>query len=350
MLQHRPLSLLTLMVEYLPIVCDGFASMNAPHRVLIVVFPDFQLLDATGPADVFAAVDEHLPIATRHAYQLEAISPGGGLVRSSTGLELATRGLPEPQEAAGSTLLVAGGFGVQAAMQKGDVARWLAQAEPHAARCGSVCTGAFLLAQAGLLDGRPVVTHWRYAELLQRLFPRLLVMHDALFVRDAKFYSSAGVTAGMDLCLSLVEEDHGRELSLRVARGLVMYLRRPGGQRQFSAELLAQQAPPGGQMERLVEWLRERLAQPLDVEDMAAWMAMSSRTLHRHCQAEVGMTPAKLLLQLRLEKASQLLEAGESSLKRVAQHAGFGSEYNLRRAFVQALGVTPGEYRQRFCR
>lgn len=324
--------------------------MKAPHRVFLLVFPDFQLLDATGPADVFAAVDEHLPPASRPAYCLEAISPDGGLARSSTGLELATTALPDPQEVAGCTVLVAGGFGVQAAMQQGDVARWLAQAAPLAARCGSVCTGAFLLAQAGLLDGRPVVTHWRYAELLQRLFPRLQVLQDALFVRDATFYSSAGVTAGMDLCLSLVEDDHGRDLSLRVARGLVMYLRRPGGQRQFSAELLAQQAPQGGQMERLVAWLRERLAHALDVEEMATQMAMSARTLHRHCLAEMGMTPAKLLLQLRLEKASQLLEAGESSLKRVAQHAGFGNEYNLRRAFVQALGVTPGDYRQRFCR
>jgi len=328
----------------------GIAPMHAPHRVLLLVFPDFQLLDATGPAEVFAAVDEHLPSAARPAYRLEAISPGGGLVRSSTGLELATTALPDPQQVVGCTLLVAGGHGVQVAMQKGDVARWLAQAALCSARCGSVCTGAFLLAQAGLLEGRPVVTHWRYAELLQRLFPRLRVMHDALFVRDGSFYSSAGVTAGMDLCLSLVEEDHGRDLSLRVARGLVMYLRRPGGQRQFSAELLAQQAPPGGQMERLVEWLREHLAEAPDVEEMAAQMAMSSRTLHRHCQAEMGVTPAKLLQALRLEKASQLLEAGEPSLKRVAQHAGFGSEYNLRRAFVQALGVTPGEFRQRFCR
>lgn len=324
--------------------------MRAPHTVLLLVFPDFQLLDATGPADVFAAVDEHLPPAKRPAYRLEALSLAGGLVRSSTGLELATRALSEPEQAAGCTVLVAGGFGVQAALQQGDLARWLARAAPHATRCASVCTGAFLLAQAGLLDGRPVVTHWRYAQWLQRLFPRVRVMPDALFVRDAQFYSSAGVTAGMDLCLSLVEEDHGRDVSLQVARGLVMYLRRPGGQRQFSAELLAQQAPPGGQMERLVAWLRERLGQTVDVEEMAAQMAMSSRTLHRHCQAEMGMTPAKLLLQLRLERASQLLEGGEPGLKRVAQQAGFGSEYNLRRAFVQALGVTPGEYRQRFCR
>lgn len=320
------------------------------HRVLLLVFPAFQLLDATGPADVFAAVDEHLSAAGRPAYRLEAISPEGGLVASSSGLSIATQPLPEPQELAGCTLLVAGGYGVQRAMHQGQVASWLAQAGPLAARCASVCTGAFLLAQAGLMTGRKVVTHWRYAELLQRLYPGLEVLHDSLFVHDGAFYSSAGVTAGMDLCLSLVEDDHGRDVSLQVAKGLVMYLRRPGGQRQFSAELLAQQAPTDGVMQPLLSELRTSLACAWDVESMAASLAMSTRTLHRHCQAELGVTPARLLLHLRLESACQLLEAGEASLKRVAQRSGFVNAYNLRQAFARALGVTPGEYRQRFCR
>lgn len=320
------------------------------HRVLLLVFPAFQLLDATGPADVFAAVDEHLSAAGRPAYRLEAISPEGGLVASSSGLSIATQPLPEPQELAGCTLLVAGGYGVQRAMHQGQVASWLAQAGPLAARCASVCTGAFLLAQAGLMTGRKVVTHWRYAELLQRLYPGLEVLHDSLFVHDGAFYSSAGVTAGMDLCLSLVEDDHGRDVSLQVAKGLVMYLRRPGGQRQFSAELLAQQAPTDGVMQPLLSELRTSLARAWDVESMAASLAMSTRTLHRHCQAELGVTPARLLLHLRLESACQLLEAGEASLKRVAQRSGFVNAYNLRQAFARALGVTPGEYRQRFCR
>lgn len=320
------------------------------RRVLLLVFPEFQLLDATGPADVFAAVDEHLPAMARPAYQLQAISLDGGMVASSSGLALATQPLPEPQELADSTLLIAGGHGVQRALQQGHVAAWLGQAGPLAARCASVCTGAFLLAQTGLMSGRKVVTHWRYAELLQRLYPAVAVLHDSLFVRDGGFYSSAGVTAGMDLCLSLVEEDHGREVSLQVAKGLVMYLRRPGGQRQFSTELLAQQAPADGLMQRLLNELRESLATAWDVESMAAWMNLSPRTLHRHCQTELGVTPARLLLHLRLERACQLLESGQTSLKRVAQHSGFGNEYNLRQAFSRALGVTPGEYRQRFCR
>jgi transcriptional regulator GlxA family with amidase domain len=324
--------------------------MQPPHNVLLLVFPEFQLLDATGPADVFAAVAEHLPKQLGVPYVLRGISANGGLVRSSTGLELMTEALPEPTSLAGCTWVVAGGFGIQRVMGQGVLARWLREAGPVAARCCSVCTGAFLLAQAGLLDDRSVVTHWKYASLLQRLFPKLRVQQDALFVRDGDFYSSAGVTAGMDLCLSLVEEDHGRALSLQVAKGLVMYLRRPGGQRQFSAELLAQQAPEGGLLEQLVHWLRGRLHQELDIEAMAARAAVSPRTLHRHCQAELGMTPAKLLFQLRLEEACRLLEAGAPSLKRTAEKTGFGSEYNLRRAFVQALGVTPSEYRQRFCR
>ena len=321
--------------------------MPAPHPVILLIFPDFQLLDASGPADVFASVAEHQPGA---AYALRAVSPEGGLVRSSTGLELMSEALPEPASLVGCTLLVAGGYGVQKVLAQGRLAAWLRDAAAHVSRCGAICTGAFLLAQAGLLDGRPVVTHWRYAALLRRLFPRLRVLEDALFVRDERFYSSAGVTAGMDLCLSLVEEDHGRELSLRVAKGLVMYLRRPGGQRQFSAELLAQQAPSGGLAERLVACLREHLHEALDVEEMAARMAVSSRTLHRHCQSALGVSPAKLLLQLRLEAACRLLEGDSSSLKRTAERTGFGSEYNLRRAFVEALGVTPSEYRQRFCR
>ena len=320
----------------------------AGHQVALVVFPDFQLLDATGPAEVFAAASEALPKG--EGYALRLLSPEGGLVRSSTGLALMTEPLPAADELAGATLLVAGGHGVQRAMGGGALARWLAAVAPAAARCGSVCTGAFLLAQAGLLDGRPVVTHWRYAELLQRLFPRLQVLQESLYVAAGRIYSSAGVTAGMDLCLALVEADHGRELSLQVAKGLVMYLRRPGGQRQFSAELLAQQARQGSLAERLADWVRGHLREALDVETLAAQMAVSSRTLHRHCLDELGITPARLVLQLRLEKACRLLEAGEGALKRVALETGFGSEYNLRRAFVQALGVTPSEYRERFCR
>ena len=321
-----------------------------PRTVVLLVFPGFQLLDVSGPAEVFAAVNEQLGNLVLLPYQLRIVSLAGGLVRSSAGLELLSEPLPTSVELQGSTLLVSGGFGVQPAMAQAVLAAWLAQVAPLLARCCSVCTGAFLLAQAGLLDGRAAVTHWRYVALLQQLFPRVRVLADALFVKDQTTYSSAGVTAGIDLCLSLVEEDYGREASLQVAKGLVMYLQRPGGQCQFSAELLAQQAPQGGVLAQLREWLRERLHEPLGIEVLAAAVAQSPRTLHRRCVAELGITPAKFVLQLRLAAACRLLEAGSPMLKRVAEKTGFGSEYNLRRAFIQALQVTPSEYRQRFCR
>jgi len=320
------------------------------RSVVLVVFADFQLLDATGPAEVFAAAGEQFPSSAVPPYVLRTVSVSGGLVRSSTGLELHSEPLPEPASLSGCTVLVAGGHGVQQAMAAGHLARWLAQVALVCERCCSVCTGAFLLAQAGVLEGRQVVTHWRYAGLLARLFPTLQVLDDALYVRDQQVYSSAGVTAGIDLCLSLVEEDCGRELSLQVAKGLVVYLRRPGGQRQFSAELLMQQAPANSLSDRLAQWLREHLAEALDIEAMAQALLVSPRTLHRHCQAELGLSPSKLVTQLRLELACRLLEAGTPSLKRIAQRTGFINEYNLRRAFVQALGVTPGDYRMRFCR
>lgn len=321
--------------------------MPSPHEVLLLVFPGFQLLDASGPAEVFAAAND---LQGRPLYRLRLISQEGGLVVSSTGLAMQTEPLPATDELAGCTLLVSGGFGVQQAMGRGLLAAWLKQAARQLARCVSVCTGAFLLAQAGLLDGRRATTHWRYAELLQRLFPRVQVEADALFVEEERLFSSAGVSSGIDLCLALLEADHGRGLALQVAKGLVVHLRRSGGQRQFSAELLAQAAEPGSVSAGLVEWLREHLHEVLDIERMAAALALSPRSLHRYCQAELGVTPARLLMQLRLERACRLLENGAPSLKRVAQQTGFVSEYNLRRAFLQALGIAPSDYRGRFSR
>ncbi|HLD67547.1 MAG TPA: helix-turn-helix domain-containing protein, partial [Pseudomonas sp.] len=255
-----------------------------------------------------------------------------------------------PESLAGCTLILVGGFGVLPAAAEGTLLRWLALAAPQAARCCSVCTGAFLLAQAGLLDGRAAVTHWRYTEALRRYYPKVRVLDDALFIKDGPVYSSAGVTAGIDLCLSLVEEDLGREMALRVAKDLVVYLKRSGGQRQFSAELLAQAAPEGGLIAELTAWLKPRLQQALSLESMAEAVAVSPRTLHRRFRDELATTPLQYLAQLRLEAACRLLEAGATSLKRTAQQSGFGSEYNLRRAFVQGLHVTPSEYRLRFCR
>lgn len=316
-----------------------------PHRVHIVVFPGFQLLDATGPAQVFATAIDERPEAP--PYELRLVSQQGGLVRSSAGIAVETVPWPSAAALRDATLVVAGGIGTAAAMKDAALLKRIARAQPRLRRCCSVCTGAFLLAGAGLLDDRRAVTHWRDLDTLRRLFPRVRVHDDAIHVKDGPFYTSAGVTAGIDLCLALLEEDLGRTLALRVAKRLVVHMKRPGGQRQFSADLLAQSAEEGlgG---RLGAWLRPRLRQAIAVDDMAAAMALSARSLHRHLADQIGTTPARLLTQLRLEAACRLLEAGRVPVKDVVRRTGFQSEDNLRRAFVQHLGVPPSEYKARF--
>ncbi|WP_444848555.1 GlxA family transcriptional regulator, partial [Duganella caerulea] len=231
--------------------------------------------------------------------------------------------------------------------------RWVRRAAATAGaagglrRCCSGCTGAFVLARAGLLDGRSAVTHWMDAAPLQAQYPALRVLDDAIYVKDGPFYTSAGIAAGMDLALSLVEEDQGRGAALDTAKRLVVFFKRPGGQRQFSSELLAQAAPQGLHG-RLTEWLRPRLRRHIDVEQMAAAFALSVRTLHRRLRQEAGVSPAQLLLRLRMEAACGLLERPGMSVKRAASQSGFGSEYNLRRAFAAQLGVVPSDYQARF--
>ena len=327
------------------------AKVRRPvHRVWIVVFPDFQLLDATGPAQVFATANDE---AESKVYDIRLVSHEGGLQRSSSGIAVDTFRWPRPSALDGATLLVSGGHGVDRAMRDARLVRGLCRARPRVQRCGSVCSGAFVLAAAGVLDGRRAVTHWRDTDALRRLFPAVHVQDDALFVHDGDVYTSAGVTAGIDLCLSLVEADLGRALALRVAKRLVVHLKRPGGQRQFSAELLAQaaqvaRADDQGVAARLTAWLKPRLHQRLGIDEMSAALAMSPRSLHRHLKLELGMTPARWLADLRVEAASALLEAGAGTMKTVARRSGFQNEYNLRRAFVQRLGVPPSDYKARF--
>lgn len=326
-----------------------------PHQVVMLVFETFQLLDAAGPMQVFASADVDALTSTPpgkkgQRYQLRTVSVSGGLITSSSGIALQTLPLPRPSSLKGATLLVSGGEGTEAALNDTALIRWLQSASRHTARCCSVCSGTFILAQAGLLDGRNAVTHWEYVPLFKRLFPQVNMLDDAIHVRDGSFYSSAGVTAGIDLALSLVEADLGKAVSLRVAKQLVVPLRRAGGQRQFSAELMAQCDAADGLMAQLTAWLKPRLKQAISVADMAHAACMSERTLHRHVLAHTGLSPARFLNRLRLERACTLLESGSGSgtIKRVSQQAGFESEYNLRRAFKQTLGISPGDYQSRF--
>lgn len=322
-----------------------------PIPIWLLVYPGFLLLDATGPAQVFSSAnDEARDAGLPEPYAIHLIAPGAGLVASTAGLSLQAAALPEPAALAGATLLVAGGRGLEAGTSAAldpAVVGWVAQAARHTARCGAVCTGAFVLARAGLLDGRRAVTHWQDAAALQAQYPAVTVQDDAIYIRDGALYTSAGIAAGIDLALALVEQDRGRAAGLAVAKRLVVFFKRPGGQRQFSAELLAQAAPQGvaGQ---LTAWLRPRLAQPLEVEQMAAALAVSVRTLHRRLQQQAGLSPAQLLQRLRMEAACALLEQPGMTVKRAARQSGFGSEYNLRRAFAAQLGVTPSDYQARF--
>jgi transcriptional regulator GlxA family with amidase domain len=325
--------------------------MPSPIDIWLLVFPGFVLLDATGPLQVFASAnDEARDAGLPPPYRIHVIAPGGGAVMSSAGVALVAAPLPR-RGVTGGTLIVAGAgtadLPSSASTDGRALLRWVARAAGPAARCCSVCTGAFVLARAGLLDGRRAVTHWQDVAALRAEHPAIDVQDDAIHVRDGKFHTSAGISAGMDLALSLVDDDLGRAAALGVARRMVLFLKRPGGQRQFSAELLAQSAQDGAGA-RLIAWLRPRLQQVIDVEQMAAACALSVRTLHRRLREELDVTPAQLLAQLRMELACQLLERPGMTVKQVARRSGHGSEYNLRRAFALRLGVLPSEYRARF--
>ena len=327
------------------------AASAAAREVWLLVFPDFLLLDATGPAQVFSSANDEARDAGLPApYRIRLLAAGGGAVVSSSGLGVLAEPLPWTG-AGGATLIVAGGrvaaLPSSATAEGRAVLDWVAQAGAEAARCCSVCTGSFVLARAGLLDGRQAVTHWADVEALRSEQPGLQLLDDALHVRDGKFRTSAGISAGMDLALSLVEEDLGREAALAVAKRMVLFLKRPGGQRQFSSELLAQ-SPAPGVCAQLTAWLRPRLAQDIGVGEMAGACALSERSLYRKLHEEAGLTPAQLLARLRLERACLLLEQPGTLVKQAARASGYGSEYNLRRAFAAELGVLPSEYQARF--
>lgn len=323
-------------------------AQNSPANVWVLVFPGFLLLDATGPVQVFStANDDARDAGQPPPYRIRMISADGGAVMSSSGVSVLTE--PLPRNITGGTLIVSGGAGMEHQAKPFDEATigWIARAGASVERCCSICNGAFALARAGLLDGRRAVTHWQDAASLRAQYPQVLVQDDAIYLRDGHVYTSAGIAAGIDLALSLVEEDRGRTCALSVAKRLVVFLKRPGGQRQFSSELLAQ-VEPEGLNGKLTSWLRARLKKELNVEQMAAACALSVRTLHRRLKQESGITPAQLLMRLRMEAACALLERPGTTVKQAATQSGFGSEYNLRRAFAAELGVVPSDYQARF--
>jgi transcriptional regulator GlxA family with amidase domain len=313
----------------------------APRRVEILAFPAVQLLDVAGPLQVLASADA---AAGGGAYDLRTVAPASP-VASSAGLALLARPLPRP-DAPLDTLIVAGGRGVHEAAADGRLVRWVAARARRARRVAAICSGAFLLGAAGLLDGRRAATHWQEVEELAHRFPRARVEADPIFIADGPVWTSAGVTAGIDLALALVAADLGQAAAMAVARDLVVFLKRPGGQAQFSAALALQSRAEG--FEALHGWIADHLAADLSVPALAARAGMSERSFVRRYRAATGETPARAVEALRVEAARRLLEAGRLPVKRVATAAGFGAEERMRRAFLRRLGVGPQDYRARF--
>jgi transcriptional regulator GlxA family with amidase domain len=315
----------------------------------MVVFPEVQILDVTGPLEVFARTARWLSDQRRRrepAYTVELLAARCGPVVSSSGLELVVRRSFMTVRGGIDTLLVAGGIGARRA-PSGQLVSWLRRIAPRVRRLGSVCTGAFLLAEAGLLDARRATTHWGACGELARRYPRVAVDADPIFVRDGRIYTSAGVTAGMDLALALVEEDHGHEVAVAVARELVMFLKRPGGQSQFSAQLMAQ-AADREPIRELQAWIGEHPGADLSVAALAQRAAMSVRNFARVFTHEVGMTPARFVERTRVEAARRRLEESSLGVDAVATQCGFSSGEIMRRAFLRTVRVNPAEYRHRF--
>ena len=317
-----------------------------PRRLVeILTFEEGQLLDVAGPLQVFASCNDLLALSGRpHAYETRVLAKDGGVVTTSSGLPLVVTTLPEPASAP-DTLIVAGGGGVDRSAEDAELVAWLRRRAAGARRVASVCTGAFLLAATGLLDGRRVATHWGYCERLAATRPAIVVEKDPIFVVDGRYWTSAGVTAGIDLALAMVEADLGREMALAVARRLVVFLKRPGGQAQFSAALDLQRHD---RFADLHEWMRDRLAGDLTVPALAERAGMSERSLIRHYRATTGTTPARTVERLRVEAARQRLSDTDRSIKEIARSCGFGSEETMRRSFLRLIEVTPQAYRDRF--
>jgi transcriptional regulator GlxA family with amidase domain len=304
----------------------------------VLVFPDFQLLDAAGPISAFEIAMRYAGMAP--AIKVLAVTPGP--VRSSSGVEMLARGI-KPTGAI-TTLIVAGGEGVRAAAKCATTLALVRAMVKRGVRVASVCSGAFVLAEAGVLDGRRATTHWQRTGQFLKLYPKVKLEPDRIFVRDGNIWSSAGITAGIDLALAMAAEDFGDEVAQKTARQLVLYHRRSGGQSQFSS--LLELKAPAGRFAPLLAWAREHLDAPLTVEDMAEQAGMSSRHFARAFIAETGTTPSKAVERLRIEVARQRVQSSSEAIERVAETTGFRDPERMRRAFIRAFGQPPQSLRR----
>jgi transcriptional regulator GlxA family with amidase domain len=309
------------------------------HAVIgILVFPDFQLLDAAGPISVFEIAARY---ASAHpAIRVLAAEPGP--VRSSSGVEMMARKLGPP--GAITTLIIAGGDGVEAAAQNACTLKFVQSVARRGVRVASVCSGTFILAEAGLLTGRRATTHWQRTRQFLAKYPDVKLEPDQIYVRDGNIWSSAGITAGIDLALALVAEDYGDAIVEKTARQLVLYHRRSGGQSQFSS--LLELKAPTGRFGAVLTWAREHLDAPLTVEDLAERAGMSSRHFTRAFIAETGTTPSKAIERLRIEVARARVQSSSEAIERVAETTGFRDPERMRRAFIRAFGQPPQALRR----
>jgi transcriptional regulator GlxA family with amidase domain len=333
------------------------------RRVLIFAPAPAQLLDLAGPAEVFAQAGRLLALSKGGTGQLGTFAP----LYAVDVVVVPSQALPDdPATTSGvrlaagcsladlvadrrplDTLIAAGGEGARSRAEEPELRAAVRQLASRARRVASVCTGAFVLAAAGLLDGKRTSTHWRWCDRLAASYPRVRVEPEPIFTRDGDLWTSAGVTAGIDLSLALVEEDHGHALALAIARELVMFLRRPGGQGQFSTTLAAQ-AAPSTNLRDLLAWIADNLHQPLTVDALAARACLSPRQFARIFSRELGVSPGRMVDRMRVEAARRRLEEAPEGLASVAAQCGFGSEEAMRRAFLRHLGTPPGAYRDRF--
>jgi len=321
--------------------------MKGPRIIAIVAMPGVQLLDVSGPLDVFAEANVQ---AQKNAYRLLIVAKNAGHIRSSSGVRLVPDlVIGDTAEVKIDTLLVAGCPNAADVRPDAAVVAWLRRMAPRARRYGSVCSGAFLLAATGLIDGRRVTTHWAVAQQLALHYPAVTVDEDAIHVRDGPLRTAAGVTAGLDLALALVEEDLGRDVAMKVASQLVMYFKRSGGQMQFSRKGVA--APTGrSALQEVQRWVAANPAADHSVAKLAKRADLSPRHFARLFRNEVGITPASWVETTRVTVARRLLEGGQHSPKQVAARCGLADADTLRRAFARRVGVTPAEYRKRYAR
>ncbi|WP_299963520.1 GlxA family transcriptional regulator [uncultured Roseobacter sp.] len=323
-------------------------TANPVHRVVFVIYPGVTLLDVTGPLQAFCSANNTEIAGGRKRYQIDVASPGGGPVLTDCAVELGSVSLEQAASEPIDTLIVAGGNGVFDAVEQKDLVDWVRTTSQGCKRIASTCMGSFLTAAAGLINGHSVTTHWRQVDELKRRFPEIDVKRDPLFVRNGNMWSSAGVTAGIDLALAMIEEDMGHEAAMQVAQALVVFFKRPGGQAQFSDALNIQAAETEGLFADLHAWIAGHLQSDLSVPKLAERIAMSPRSFSRKYKEKTGMTPAKAVEIMRVDAAKRALARSDLQLAKIAFNTGFSDEQRLRRAFQRHVGVSPLAYRDTF--